>query len=60
MTTITTIMRKLRMRGPLCCCASCIAHFPERARILRSGKAMLQRDESLRNRKGKPAKEEVS
>ena len=44
----------------LCCCPSCIAHFPERAQELRRAKARLQKDETLRTRKGKPEKEDAS
>ena len=60
MTTITTIMRKLRMKTPLCCCSSCLAVFPDRAQELQKGKAMLHRDQSLGPDKVKLRKGEVS
>jgi hypothetical protein len=58
---LNSVFGKLLKRSfALCCCASCVAHFPERALELRRAKARLQKDETLRTRRGKPGKDEAS
>lgn len=51
-------MRKRRI--PLCCCPSCLAHFPERARDFNADKAMLKKIPELRLREPKGQKEDAS
>jgi hypothetical protein len=51
------MMRKRRI--PLCCCPSCLAHFPKRAKDFKADKAMLKRIPEFRAQT-KGQKEEAS
>jgi hypothetical protein len=58
MNATLAMMRKRRI--PLCCCPSCVAHFPDRLRELRADKAMLKRIPELRLRPTKGQKDGAS
>lgn len=60
-TTVNPTLAMMRRRRiPLCCCPSCLAHFPDRAREFKADKAMLRKIPELRLRPPKGQKEEAS